>query len=120
MNEESKNLPMATPPDAPPKRAGYEKSDASVRGIVIGLIAGVVVVTVAIIGIQQFYIHTREQVVQENVLSRFDPRIRALHAEETRILTSYGRVDGEPGYVRIPIDRAMELMVEEAYRERKK
>lgn len=110
---------MAAPPDADP-RDGYEKSDASVRGIVIGIVAGVLIITVSIIGIQQFYVHSREQVVQENVLSKVDPRLRELRAEETRILNSYGKVDGEPDYVRIPIDRAMELMVEEAYREQKK
>jgi hypothetical protein len=35
-----------------------------------------------------------------------------LHAEERAVLTSYGWVDKPGGVVRIPIDRAMELLVE--------
>jgi hypothetical protein len=116
MSEEQKQ-PMATPPDADPK-AGYEKKDASVRGIVLGMIVGVIVVIIAIVAVREFYIQTREEIVQQNVRERVDPRIRELNSEETRILTSYGKVEGQPGVVRIPIERAMELMVEEAYRER--
>ena len=40
-----------------------------------------------------------------------DPRIR-MRAEEDAILTSYAWVDKKSGIVRVPIDRAMELLVE--------
>jgi hypothetical protein len=39
------------------------------------------------------------------------PRAR-LRAEEDAVLTSYGWVDKDHGVVRLPIDRAMELLVE--------
>ncbi len=109
--------PTAAPPDAPP--AGYEKRDASARGIVIGLVVGVLVMVVALVALDQLYITTREEVEQENVRSRVDPRLQELHARETRQLTTYGVVDGEKGIVHIPIDRAMKLMVEEAYQKQK-
>jgi hypothetical protein len=38
------------------------------------------------------------------------PRVR-LRAEEDAILTTYGWVDKDRGLVRVPIDRAMELLV---------
>jgi len=38
--------------------------------------------------------------------------IQALRAEEERILSSYGWVDEQKGIVRIPIERAMELIAE--------
>lgn len=100
----------ATPPDA-----GYEKKDANARAIIIGLVVGVLIIVVALIGLDQLYVLTREEVVKENVLSQVDPRLRELHASETRILTSYGVIDKDKGIYRVPIDRAMELMVEEAY-----
>jgi hypothetical protein len=106
--------PTALPPDAP--KAGYEKRDASARGIVIGLVIGVLVMIIAIVGLNQLYVTTREEVVQENVLSQMDPRLQELHARETRLLTTYVVIDKEKGRYRIPIERAMELMVEEAYR----
>ena len=37
--------------------------------------------------------------------------LAALRAEETHTLTTYGWVDAQAGIVRIPIDRAMELLV---------
>jgi hypothetical protein len=39
------------------------------------------------------------------------PRLR-LRAEEEEILTTYGWVDKDRGLVRVPIDRAMELLVQ--------
>lgn len=38
--------------------------------------------------------------------------LQRLHAEEQAVLTSYGWVDKPGGVVRIPIDRAMELLVD--------
>lgn len=38
--------------------------------------------------------------------------IAELHAREDLLLESYTRVDGKPGAVRIPIERAMELMAQ--------
>lgn len=40
--------------------------------------------------------------------------LKALRAQETQILTSYGWVDKEAGIVRIPIDKAMDLALEQA------
>jgi hypothetical protein len=105
--------PTAPPPDAP--STGYEKRDVNVRGIVTGMIIGVLVIVVSLIGLNQLYVLTREEVVKENVLSQMDPRLRELRARDTRILTTYGVVDKARGLYRIPIDRAMELMAEEAY-----
>jgi hypothetical protein len=53
-----------------------------------------------------------------------EPRLEAmplvprqkLHAEEDAVLTSYAWVDKPGGFVRIPVDRAMELLVSEACR----
>ena len=47
---------------------------------------------------------------------QIDPaaEMRALRAEEEAILTTYEWVDREAGIARIPIDRAIELMVEGA------
>ena len=110
MNERG---PTAPAPDAP--KTGYEKRDANTRAITIGLIVGVLIIVVTLIGLEQLYVLTREEVVKENVLSQMDPRLRELHAQETRILTTYGVIDKAKGVYRIPVDRAMELMVEEAF-----
>ena len=41
------------------------------------------------------------------------PTAAALRAEEAEVLTTYGWVDQEKGTVRIPVDRAADLVLEE-------
>jgi hypothetical protein len=45
--------------------------------------------------------------------------IQQLHAQEDRILSTYGWMDKKTGVVRIPIDRAMELELERGFPTRK-
>ncbi|MCB2198684.1 hypothetical protein KQI63_04720 [bacterium] len=101
-------------PVVPPADAGYETSDTKGRPIFIGLLLAVVILVVIIIGLSNFYTMTQEEIVYQNVLSQVDPRLDQYRAAEDSILTSYGWVDSTNGIARIPIDRAMDLMVEEA------
>ena len=41
-----------------------------------------------------------------------DDALKQLHATENAVLTTYGWVDRQKGLVRIPIDRAMELLLQ--------
>lgn len=111
--------PPMPPEDAAPK-GGYEKKDANVRRIVITMVASVVILTLVIVGLNQLFVATKEEVRYENVLSQGNPRLQELHARETRELTTYAWVDSSRGIVRIPIERAMKLMVDEAYRKQMK
>jgi hypothetical protein len=45
--------------------------------------------------------------------------IQQLHAQEEKILSTYGWVDKKAGVIRIPIDRAMELQLERGFPTRK-
>ena len=108
MSDVKKNPPM------PPADAGYETSDTRGRPIFIGLLLAVLILVVVIVGLSNFYTMTQEEIVYQNVLSKMDPRLEQYKAAEDSILTSYGWVDSTAGVVRIPIDRAMDLMVEEA------
>ena len=57
---------------------------------------------------------TAEQKLPPRPRLEIDPRadLALLRAEEDARLSSYGWVDKPAGFVRIPIDRAMDLMVE--------
>ena len=103
-------------PVVPPADAGYEKSDTKGKPVFIGLIVAVLILVVIIIGLSNLYTVTQEEIVYQNVLSQKNPRLGEIQAEETRILTTYAYVDSAADVVRIPIDRAMELMVNEAHR----
>ncbi len=117
--------------DQPVPQAGHETSDVSIRGIVrfgIGLGVGTIL---AAVGMWMLFrvLERRERRVDVPVppmvaagLRRTppEPRLEAnpleprhrMQAREEAALTTYGWVDRGTGVARIPIGRAMELLVE--------
>ena len=111
--------------------AGHEKSDVSIGPIVkfgIGLAVATVVISVALWGLFEL-LEAREArrggplpPLAAAGLRRTppEPRLepdallprRRMVAQENAALTTYGWVDRDAGIVRIPIERAMELLVE--------
>jgi hypothetical protein len=111
--------------------AGHEASDVSIRAIVlfgIGLAIATALVGLAMLGLFRFFEARQERrtepvppMVAANLRrTPSGPRLepdplaprRAIQAREDAVLTSYGWVDPKAGVARIPIDRAMELLVE--------
>jgi hypothetical protein len=93
---------------------GSGKSDVHSMLIVVWGVGFTAVVAVMLIWLHSWFFVVRNDVVQDRVLSVQDPRLQELRAVETEELTTYGWVDEEQGVVRIPIDRAMDLLVKEA------
>jgi hypothetical protein len=84
------------------------------RAIVLAGIGFTVVVAVMLIWLYDWFFVVRNDVIQTRVLSVPDPRRGELGERETEELSTYGWVDEERGIVRIPIERAMDLVVEES------
>lgn len=118
------------------RHTGHETRDADVRPIVFtGLGLALVVAMVALLsyGVLTYLGAHRPAATRDNPMSVEDPQIppnprieehpaieiQQLHAEEDRILSSYGWVDKKAGVVRVPIDRAMELQLERGFPTRK-
>ena len=107
---------------------GYETLDASMRGLVlfaVGLAATLVLVFVGMVGV--FHYFSRSQSLGPPASPFADvrtlppqPRLQAeprldlehLHKHEDDLLNSYGWVDPKAGVIRIPIDRAMDLLLQ--------
>jgi len=83
----------------------------------IAALGGVMVIAlVAVIaGVQVYFDHVREQQVFVKQLAPVSADLKALHAREDNALHSYGYIDRAKGTVRLPIERAMELVVQEAH-----
>ena len=111
--------------------AGHEKSDVSIGGIVkfgIGLAVAALLIHVAMWGlfrVLETRVGKRDRAIPplvEAALRRTppEPRLerdalsprRRIRAEESAALTTYAWVDRGAGIVRIPIERAMDLLVE--------
>ncbi len=97
----------------------YEKKDVNVSKIVGFTVAIIILLTAILIFMMEYFIYSREKMVYENVLKPESVELRELRAKEDRILHSYEVVDEEKGVYRIPIDRAMKIVADEAYRARK-
>jgi hypothetical protein len=110
---------MAEPLHAPGvESTGYEKKDINVKMIIVVAAAIVVLIIVLIVWIDSLYQITREQTIQTSVLQPQSASLRELRAHEDEVLNSYKLLDSAAGKYQIPIDRAIELMAEEAYQSR--
>jgi hypothetical protein len=110
----------------------YEMTDAGFRPIVWG---GIVLVAIMIIAFVSMYVllgnYEARQAATATPLSPLaeerplppEPRLQVLpeidlqtfRANEDSLVNSYGWVSKEAGVVRIPVDRAMELMLQRGF-----
>jgi hypothetical protein len=112
-------------------KAGHEASDVSIRPIVwfgIGLAMATALISLAMWGLFRFFEAGQEKrgapvppMVAANLRrTPSGPRLesdplaprRAVQSREDVALTTYGWVDQKAGVVRIPIERAMDLLVQ--------
>jgi len=120
-------------PTNPAARAGHETSDVSIGGIVkfgIGLAAATIAIHLAVWGYFRLLEARDRRLDRAKAVSpmvsaslrrtppepRLEPdplapRLR-MRAREDAVLTTYGWVDRNTGVARIPIERAMDLLVE--------
>lgn len=117
------------------KLSPYEYSDASIKPILItaAIIAACVVVVLAIVyGMILYLMSNRPSPTRPNPMSQGaqfppDPRLEEfpvrplqdMRAREREVLESYGRMENENRTVRIPIDKAMDLVLQRGLPARK-
>ena len=113
--------------------SGHETSDASVRLVVVVLAllaAGAACVCLLIYGIFSYLAGNPLNTAPPNPMTETvqqqlppEPRLQVhasidlqdFHANEDKLLTTYGWTDKNAGIVRIPIDRAMDLAMERGF-----
>lgn len=109
----SDHPPVPTDPEE-----GYEKRDVNVKTLVLLGLAAIVVIIIVIVVVSDYFTATKEKLVFQMVHSPKSAELRELRARESEVLNSYDLLNEEAGRYRIPIDRAMELMADEAFRRR--
>jgi hypothetical protein len=106
----------------PPNGAGHEQREVSVRLIVVSLgflAIGTFIVFLIVVGIFRYFYDTDKtaEALRQGVIPP-EPRIEVapyeqlqqLKVREDHILNSYAWVDKNAGTVRVPIDRAIDLL----------
>ena len=119
-----------------PRPAAHETRDVARRPIILaglGLALTVAVVGLIVYGMFRYLGTQPVRNIRVNPMAAEDsqippaPRIeehpaieiQLLHAQEEKILSTYGWMDKKAGVVRIPIARAMELQLERGFPTRK-
>ena len=99
---------------------GYEKRDVNLARILVYGLLGILILTAVVVFALDYFTAVREEIIYEARLRPESAQLRDLRAREEQELNSYAVLDGSKGIYRIPIDRAMEVIAEEAYRLQKK
>jgi hypothetical protein len=93
---------------------GFDRAEPNVGGIAaVGAITVVSLVAI-LFGLQYFFDRSLEQQVFVKVLAPESQSLRDLKAHENEELHSYRYIDRDKGIIRLPIERAMELVASEA------
>lgn len=94
--------------------AGFDADEPNTRGILVFLLSMVVIFIVVVLGVTYYFKYVYEQAEYEKVLAPPSEQLQELRNREDWNLTHYGYADKAKGQVRIPLDKAMELLVKEA------
>jgi hypothetical protein len=93
------------------------QDELSARPIVIIGIVGCVAIFAFIVALTAVFTWYEEQELGLKNAGQAPSELRLSESEQQAILTQYAWVDQEKGIVRIPVERAMELMLTEARKE---
>ncbi len=103
--------PQLQPNSAP--EVDYDRHEP--RSGLIAIISGITIVVLVgmILGIYWLYVVTYERIDAEQYSGAPSKELEAIHAREADQLYKYAYIDKEKGVIRIPVDRAMELIADE-------
>jgi len=105
--------------------AGHETTDVNARGVAWSAVALVIIIAAIFFALRCLYSvftdqHPSTAIASQNGAPSPEPRLQVdevrdlgrLHEHEDSILNSYGWVDQKAGIVRIPIERAMDIVAQ--------
>jgi hypothetical protein len=94
------------------KRDWHEDPDISLTAMVV--IVGAVLTFVVVVFLQAIFYRAESAEFERKVVNEMPKQLRNARAEQSALLNEYRWVDRDAGVVAMPIDRAMEIMVERA------
>ena len=93
---------------------GYDRSEPHILPIIINIVSIILILVVVIAGVTFYFNTYRDRIVEETQLTPVSQDLLDIRAKEDQALHSYGIADKAAGTVRIPVARAMELVLAEA------
>jgi hypothetical protein len=101
-----------------PQASGYEEKDVEVKKIFFYGLAGILTLIILLVLMNEIFIASADNQVYQSVLAPESPELREVRAQEMESLQGYRVIDEQQGVYQVPIERAMELMADEAFQKR--
>jgi hypothetical protein len=95
-------------------KEGFDRSEPDVLSIWGFTIGSVLVLAIMIGALSGYFFKIWNDEEQERVLSAPDPKLQTVRARDDWDLTHYMYLDKKTGQIRIPVDRAEELFLNES------
>jgi len=95
-------------------REGFDDTDPKSTSIVAFAIGCIILLALTIFALKQYFNKIWDEAVYEKVLAPPSEQLKQLHYREDWYLSHYSFTDKKNGVVRIPVDKAMDLFVQEA------
>ncbi|HVO96688.1 MAG TPA: hypothetical protein VMT15_01410 [Bryobacteraceae bacterium] len=93
---------------------GFDRREPSSGAIALFAIGSMILLVLTIAAITQYFNHVYDEAVYEKVLSAPSEQLRDVRGRDDWNLTHYMYMNKATGQVRIPVDHAMELMLQDA------
>lgn len=93
--------------------SGYDKHEVSVLGIALVALGSIVFLVVSGALLDTYYVLEREKIAYEQTLKPRDERLITLRSQEDKRLSGYGYADTTKVMAHIPIDSAIQQVVQE-------
>lgn len=94
--------------------AEFDRTEPNVKFIALFGAATLAILAAVILGIQFYFDRVLERELYDKVLSQESAALKELRAREDEALNTYRYLDRDKGTVRIPVSRAMELLLQES------
>ncbi len=101
-----------------PQASGYEEKDVNVRKVFIYGLAGILILIVLLVIMNEIFIASTDSHIYQSVLVPESPELREIRAQELKMLQGFRVIDEQQGVYQIPIERAMEIIADEAFQKR--
>ena len=93
--------------------AGYEKKDVSIKALTIGILATVLLIVAFVVLLRGYFIINYEKSLTEERINNPSKELIEIVEKDKKLLSNYSVLDADKGVYQVPIEKAMELVVQE-------
>lgn len=94
-------------------KEGFDRGEPNVTSIWLFTILSIVSLVAILVALQQYFVKIWSDAVTEKVLIAPDSQLQIVRGRDDWDLTHYMYLDKKTGQIRIPVDRARELFLQE-------